>query len=161
MEWRGRNIGRPTNQKWRKIEAELKEEGHIPKQDPAQRIKWGVKNENPVIHPHHKRLRMSSRTCSKDQTSPQAMANSWTRQARDLHESRARTRLRHYPFIFSQYRGSGPWVKDKRGYSLTIGRRGETLFWGSRSSSFGRNVLLRWHTTQKRERWAGITKCMP
>ena len=37
----------------------------------------------------------------------------------------------------SQYRGGGPWVRDKRGYGLVVGRRRKSilgfplkLFWG-------------------------------
>ena len=42
--------------------------------------------------------------------------------------------------------GGGSWVKGKRsevrGYGLAMGR-GKNLFWGSCSSSFGGNVLLK------------------
>ena len=31
-----------------------------------------------MTYPHHRRLRMSSRMCNKDQTNPQTMANTWT-----------------------------------------------------------------------------------
>ena len=42
---------------------------------PSPKKKRGAKNEDPTTYPCHKRLRMSSRMCSKDQTNPQAMAN--------------------------------------------------------------------------------------
>ena len=55
----------------------------------------------------------------------------------DSHKSGAQTRLRHHPLVPSQYRNGGPWVRDKRGYALTIGRRGKLIlrfllkhFWG-------------------------------
>ena len=38
-------------------------------------------------------------------------------------------------------RSGGLWVKGKRWHGLVLGR-GENLFWGSYSSSFGRNVML-------------------
>ena len=42
---------------------------------PSPGRKQDTKNEDPVTHPRHKRLRMSGRTGNKVQTSPQAMAN--------------------------------------------------------------------------------------
>ena len=60
-----------------------------------------------------------------------------TRQAIDSYGSRAYTRLKHHQPISSQYKGGGPWVRGKRGYGLTIGRRRKPilgfplkLFWG-------------------------------
>ena len=38
-----------------------------------------------------------------------------SRQALDIHESGARTRLRHHQPVPNQYRSGGPWVRDKRG----------------------------------------------
>uniref|UniRef100_A0A7N2KRB1 Uncharacterized protein n=1 Tax=Quercus lobata TaxID=97700 RepID=A0A7N2KRB1_QUELO len=37
-----------------------------------------------------------------------------SRQAMDTHGSGARTRLRHYPLVPSQYRSGGPWVRADR-----------------------------------------------
>ena len=51
------------------------------------------------------------------------------------------TRLRHHLLVPSQYRGGGPKVKGIRRCGLAIRRRG-SLFMGSHSSSFGRDVLL-------------------
>ena len=59
------------------------------------------------------------------------------RQVMDSYGSGTRTRLRHYQFVPSQYRGSGPWVRGKRRYGLVVERRGKPilgfplkLFWG-------------------------------
>ena len=59
------------------------------------------------------------------------------RQAMDSYGSGAHTRLRHHSFVPSQYRGGEPWVTGKRGYGLTVERRGKPilgfsfkLFWG-------------------------------
>ena len=62
-------------------------------------------------------------------------------QAMDSHESGVRLRLRHCLLVPSQYRGSGPWVRGKRGYDLAVKRRGKfiigfslKLFWGKYSA---------------------------
>ena len=81
------------------------------------------------------------------------------RKEMDSYESGARTRLKHHLPITSQYRGGGSRVWGKRGCGLAVGRRGEPI-WGSHSNFFGRNILLGWHTTQKRQTWVGITRCM-
>jgi len=49
-----------------------------------------------------------------------------SKQAIDLHESGARTRLRYNPLVPSQYIGDGPWVRGKRGV-LAVGRRGKVI----------------------------------
>ena len=64
------------------------------------------------------------------------------RQDLDICGNGARIRPRHHQPIPSQYRSGGSWIRGKRGYGLAVGRR-ESLFWGSRSNSFGGNVLLR------------------
>ena len=46
-----------------------------------------------------------------------------TKQVMDSHGSGARTRLRHHQLVPNQYRGYGPWIRGKRGYGLTVGRR--------------------------------------
>ena len=81
------------------------------------------------------------------------------RKAMDSHGSGARTRFKHHLLVPNQYMGDGPWVKGKRGCGLAMGRR-RSLFCGFRLSSFGGNVLLRWHSTQKRQTWAEITRCI-
>ena len=48
-------------------------------------------------------------------------------QAFDVHGSGACARPKQYQPVPSQYRGSGSWVKGKRGYGLAVGRR-ESLF---------------------------------
>ena len=58
-----------------------------------------------------------------------------TRQAMDSYGSGARIRLSHYPHVPSQYRGDGLWVKDKRGYGLTVGKR-RKLILGFQPKSF-------------------------
>ena len=83
-----------------------------------------------------------------------------SRQALDIRGTGACTRPRHHQPIPSQYRSGGLWVKGMKGYGLVVRRR-ESLFWSSCSNSFGGNVLLRWHTTQKRKGWIGTTRCMP
>ena len=82
------------------------------------------------------------------------------KQAMDTYGSGACTRLRHHQLVPNQYRRGGSWVRDKKMYGLEVGRREKPIL-GSRLNSFEGNVLLGWHTTQKRERWVGITKCMP
>ena len=81
-------------------------------------------------------------------------------QALVIHRTRARVRPIHHQPVPSQYRSGGSWVKGKWRYDLAVGRRG-SLFWGSHSNSFGGNVLLGWHTTQKRKGWVGTDRCMP
>ena len=83
-----------------------------------------------------------------------------SRQALDIHGSGVCTRLKHYQLVPSQYKSCGSWVRGKRGYGLAVGRR-ESLFWGSRSNSFGENVLIGWHITQKRKWWVRTSRCMP
>ena len=63
------------------------------------------------------------------------------KKAMDSYGSGAHTRLRHHLPVSSQYKGGWPWVRGKRGCGLAVGKRG-SLFWSSRSSSFGGNVLL-------------------
>ena len=60
-----------------------------------------------------------------------------TKQVMDSYGSGAHTRLKHHPFVPSQYRRGGPWVRGKRGYGLAVGRSGKPilgfplkLFWG-------------------------------
>ena len=60
-----------------------------------------------------------------------------SRQAMDTHGSGAHTRLKHHQLVPIQYRSGGSWVRDKKGYGLTMGRRGKhilgfplKLFWG-------------------------------
>ena len=81
-------------------------------------------------------------------------------QAFDVHGSGACARPRHYQPVPNQYKSGGSWVRGKRGYGLVVGRR-ESLFWDSRSDSFGGDILLGWHTTQKKEGWIRATRCMP
>ena len=50
-----------------------------------------------------------------------------TRQTLDSYGSGARTRLRHYQLVPSQYRGGGPWVKVKGGCGLAVGRKGKPI----------------------------------
>ena len=69
----------------------------------------------------------------------------------DVHGSRSCLKPKHYQPVPSQYNGGESWIRGKRGYGLAMERR-ESLFWGSWSDSFGGDVLLGWHTTQKKER---------
>ena len=64
-----------------------------------------------------------------------------SRQVLDIHKSGACAKPRHHQLVPSQYKSGGSWVRGKRGYGLAVGRK-ESLFWGSRSNSFGGNVLL-------------------
>ena len=64
-----------------------------------------------------------------------------SKQAMDTHGSGARTRLKHNQLVPIQYRSGGSWVRDKKGYGLTMGRRGKhivgfslKLFWGKCSA---------------------------
>ena len=50
-----------------------------------------------------------------------------SRQAMDTHGSGAHTRLKHHQPVPSQYRNGRPWVKDKKGYSLAVERKGEPI----------------------------------
>ena len=50
-----------------------------------------------------------------------------TRQAMDSYGSEACIRLRHHPLVPSQYRGSGPWARGKRGNGLVVGRSGKPI----------------------------------
>ena len=59
----------------------------------------------------------------------------------NLYGSEACTRPRHHPLVPNQYRGSGLWVRGKRGYGLVVGRREKSimgfplkLFWGKYSA---------------------------
>ena len=71
---------------------------------------------------------MSSRMCSKDQTSPPSHGKCMNnRQVMDTHGSGARTRLRHHPLVPSQYRSGGPWVRSKKGYGLAARRTGKPI----------------------------------
>ena len=54
----------------------------------------------------------------------------------------------------------GSWVRGKRGHGLVVGKW-ENLFWHSCLGSFRGNVLLGWHTTQKKQGCVGTTRCMP
>ena len=49
------------------------------------------------------------------------------RQAKDSYKSGARIRPRHDPLVPSQYKGSEPWVRGKRGYGLAVGRKGKSI----------------------------------
>ena len=66
MRQRDRTVSQPI----KKTRARLKKERPMPKQNPAQGEKQDAKNEDPVTHPRHKRLRMNGRMGSKDQISP-------------------------------------------------------------------------------------------
>ena len=70
-------------------------------------------------------------------------------QVLDVHKTRACARPRHHQPVPSEYKSGGSWVRGKKGYDLAVERR-ENLLWGSRSGSLGGNVLLGWHTTQKK-----------
>ena len=74
--------------------------------------------------------------------------------------SGARARPKHYQLIPSQYRSGGLWIKRKRGYGLAVGKREKSIL-GFRSDSFEGDVLLGWHTIQKKVGWVGTTRCMP
>ena len=50
-----------------------------------------------------------------------------SRKAMDTHGSGAHTKLRHHQLVLNQYRSGGPWVRGKKGYGLTVGRRGEPI----------------------------------
>ena len=74
--------GKGNEAAWQKCQSTHKEDkGQIEegktyaqaKSNPGR--KQDTKNEDPITHPRHKRLRMSGIMGSKDQTSPQAMAN--------------------------------------------------------------------------------------
>ena len=45
----------------------------------------------------------------------------------DIHESGARTRLRHHQSVPNQYKSGGPWDRSKRGYGLAMERRGKPI----------------------------------
>ena len=72
-----RKHGRNNGETWQRCQPTHKEgkgwieEGKAHAQArPSPGRKQIIKNENPVTYPRHKRSKMSSRTCSKDQTSP-------------------------------------------------------------------------------------------
>ena len=81
------------------------------------------------------------------------------RQILDIHERKARARSKFHQPIPSQYRIRWGHGLEVRGYGLAVGR-GEDLLWGSCSGSFGGNVLLGWHTIQKKQSWVRTTRCM-
>ena len=83
-----------------------------------------------------------------------------SRQILDIYGSEAHARSRHHQLVPSQYRRWWGYGSKVRGHGLAVGRGGN-LFWGSYSGSFGGNVLLGQHTTQRKQGWAAITRCMP
>ena len=121
--------------------------------------KRDAKNEDPITHPHHKKLNEQQNT-QQNQTNSQAMANAWMPDQQWTHmevEHAQGSGITHlYPAnIEVVVHGS----KVREGMIWQWGERG-SVFWGSRSSSFGGNVLLGWHTTQKKKKWVGITRSM-
>ena len=46
----------------------------------------------------------------------------------DSHRNGARTRLKHYPFVTSQYRRDGPWVRDKERVWSCGGEKGGVYY---------------------------------
>ena len=75
------------------------------------------------------------------------------KQISDIHKSEACVRPRHLQHVPSQYR---TWW----GHGSEITEHGLAV-WGSCSGFFGENVLLGWHTAQKKQGWVGTTRCMP
>ena len=108
--------------------------------------KQDTKNEDPITYSRHKRLRMSGRMGSKDQTNSQALANVWMTDKLWTHieveyaQGLGTTHL--YPANIGAV-GHGLEVRE----GMVWQWEGESLFWGSRFSSYGGNVLLGWHTT--------------
>ena len=138
------------------------EEGKVHTQArPSQGKKQDMKNESPMTHPRHKRSKMSSRTCSKNQKRPQVMANAWTAGKPWTHMEVEHPQGSGTTHLYPTNTGVvGHNLEIREGIVWWWGE-GESLLWGSYSSSFGGNVLLGWHTTQKREKWVEITRCMP
>ena len=72
----------------------------------------------------------------------------------DSHGNGARTRLRHYPLVPSQYRCDGPWVIGKKGYGLAVRRRRKSimgfllnLFWGKCPAG------MTYHSKEEKTSW--------
>ena len=49
------------------------------------------------------------------------------KQALNSHGNGACIRLKHHPLIPNHYRRGRPWVRGKKGYSLTVGRREKSI----------------------------------
>ena len=122
---------------------------------PSPRREWAIENEESESSPRHKKSRTGGRMCRE-------ASRPWqTQRASFWHTQKLSTRKVHASPICTQ-----PIQKvvghrlEVRGYGLAVGRK-ENLFWDSCSGSFGGDVLLGWHTTQKKQGWAGTTRCMP
>ena len=83
-----------------------------------------------------------------------------SRQISDIHESEAHAKPKCHQPVPSQYKRWWGYGSEVRRHGLAVGR-GENLLWGSCSNSFRGNILLGWHTTQRKQGWAGTTRCMP
>ena len=117
---------------------------------PSPGRKQDTKNEDPITHPCHKRLRMNGRTGNKDQTSPQAMANVWMANKLWTHIEVEHAQGSCTTYLYPANTGVvGHRSEVRNGIVWRWGEEG-SLFWGFCLHSFGENVLLEWHTTQKK-----------
>ena len=121
------------------------------------RKEQALKNEKPKNSSCHKKPRMVAKCVDKP---PNHNEHVSSRQILDVHGNEAYARSRHHQPIPSQYRRWWSHESEVRGHGLAVGE-GENLFWGSCSGSFGGNVLLGWHATQRKQGWAETTRCMP
>ena len=116
---------------------------------------WAIENEESESSPCHKKSRTGNRMC-------RGVSRPWQMQRASFgHTQKLSTHKAQASPICTQpiqeMVGHGSMV---RGYGLAVGKV-ESLFWGSCSGSFRKDVLLRWHITQKKQGWAGTIRCMP
>ena len=85
---------------------------------------------------------MSSRTCSKDQTKPQAMANAWTADRLWTYMKVEHTQGSGTTHLYlANIEAMGHGLEVREGVVWWWGEGG-SLFWDFHLSSFGGNVLL-------------------
>lgn len=75
----------------------------------------------------------------------------WEQKKTDTKRNRNHTQgLEHHLLVPNQYKKGGPLVKGVRGCGLVVGRN-EVYFGVLAKASFGKNALLGWHFSQKKQ----------
>ena len=149
--------GRKGNKTTEGREDGLKRGKPMIKQGPAFERSKPIKNGKSGNSSRHKRSRMSDRM-HRWTSRPWQMREQWTSFWRTRKWSMRKTQaLPTYTQPIQKW-----WVMGRRKERVWFGSgRRESLFWDSCSDSFGGDVLLGWHTTQKKDGWVGTTRCMP
>ena len=156
MHWRGRSISQPMDKEWKETWAELKKKKKKKKPTLKQclarrRNKMQRMRTQELIH--STRVKQAPEHAAESDKPVSNGKRMNTRNAMDSYGSRARTQGSGTTYLYPANTGEvghRSEVRGKRGCGLAVGRKG-SLFWGSRLSSFGENVLLGWHPIQKRQ----------